>query len=121
MRRDAQLELYQQAIMRWGMDDQLDQMVEELGELIVARSKLRRARDAAQGSDTLDQLAEEVADVLIMADQVRVWIGEERVDKIVDGKLRRLAERLGAGGQMALGLEGPGKGSESGRTSAPTV
>ncbi len=39
-------------------------------------------------------VVEECADVLIMAEQVKMMVGREDVDKIINFKLRRLKTRI---------------------------
>lgn len=45
MERSERDKLYKQAVEKWGEDSQLNQMVEEMAELIVAINKFKRARD----------------------------------------------------------------------------
>lgn len=45
-----------------------------------------------------ENLKEEVADVLIMAEQMRQYIGAETVDKIINAKLQRQLNRIMAEG-----------------------
>lgn len=89
MNRNQTLDVYRAAIEKWGVDGQLDILCEEAAEVVVARSKVRRGKP-----DALMALAEEVADLLICADQIRVYLGEELVDRKIDEKLHRLRKRL---------------------------
>ena len=72
------------AINHFGVENQTKQALQEMGERIV---ELER-----RGTDRFDRdhVAEEVADVIIMANQLRIIYGGERVDEIVDQKLQRL-------------------------------
>lgn len=57
------MNIYEKAVKKWGIEAQLDMLVEECGELIVAIQKCRRGRGATN-------LLEESADVQIMLNQV---------------------------------------------------
>ena len=81
-------EIYQTALSKWGMDSQLDMMVEECAELINAIQKFRRNRIGS--SDVVG----EIADVEIMAGQMRVIFGTDIVDMEKALKLKRLIERI---------------------------
>ena len=59
-------DILQAAINKWGNEAQLDQMIEECAELIVAINHLRRKK-----SDLLPVL-EELADVEIMLEQMSI-------------------------------------------------
>lgn len=70
----------------YGADAQIDQCIEEMAELTVELQHHKRGRE--------HHAAEEIADVLICAQQMRLLIGEERVDAEVRRKVARLQERL---------------------------
>lgn len=74
----------------YGYESQIDQMCEECGEFIVARSKVRRNIPGAW-----DNLKEEVADLSIMVDQMKLIIGEDEINEIRAQKLRRQLTRIG--------------------------
>ena len=85
--------ILKKAIKKYGVQNQLLQACEELGELIQAISKYNR-----KGAVMKDALTEEIADVLIMIWQIQliadidngaVWVREK-------GKLDRLDARLEA-------------------------
>ena len=92
-----------EAKRRWGVDAQLFQTAEEVGELLVALNKWRRSNNllqrpqATQGSFRNQEVLEEAADVLIMLCQVVEMFDADHQDfeAILDTKLRRLAETLG--------------------------
>lgn len=73
----------------YGYESQIDQMCEECGEFIVARSKVRRNIPGAW-----DNLKEEVADLSIMVDQMKLIIGKDEINEIRAQKLRRQLERI---------------------------
>lgn len=67
----------------------MGQLVEECGELIVARNHLKRNRIS------VSEFISEVADVEIMISQMRVLFGDRIIDLAIDEKLTRLAGKLG--------------------------
>jgi len=79
--------LYTQAIHKWGMNAQLDMMVEECAELIQAIQHSKRHRVGRE-------IHEELADVEIMLGQMRCIFDERMIDDSKRWKLERLAERL---------------------------
>ena len=74
----------------YGYTAQSDIMIEECGELVQAICKLRRA----WSDERIANVKEELADVLIMARQLRVMLGSDDVDKIINQKLDRQIERI---------------------------
>jgi len=79
--------IYEDALETWGVELQLNMMIEECAELIQAITYLKR------GGDT-EQLMEELADVIIMTRQMEKMFGHEQVGNAVQGKLQRLQRRL---------------------------
>lgn len=81
-------ELYQQALDTWGEGSQYGMAQEECGELISAINRHFR------GDADSDDVAAEVADVEIMCEQLRILIGDQRVEQHKTEKLDRLEDRL---------------------------
>ena len=81
-------ELYKRVYKRWGLSLEIDMIVEECAELIVAISHWKRGR-AQEGA-----IAEEIADVEIMCEQLRYIFGNEEIDAWKKVKLTRLEERI---------------------------
>lgn len=73
----------------YGYERQREQFVEECSEAILAVQKCKRGKSGA-----FENFKEEVADVLIMAEQMRQFIGTEEIDRIIDAKLHRQIERM---------------------------
>lgn len=73
----------------YGYESQIDQMCEECAEFVVARSKVRRNVPGAW-----DNLIEEVADISIMVDQMKLIIGEDKINSVRAKKLRRQILRI---------------------------
>lgn len=78
-----------QIVRHYTYDQQRDVAVEECAEFIQAVCKCKRSKKGA-----FENLKEEVADVLIMAEQMRQYIGTETVDQIINQKLKRQLDRM---------------------------
>lgn len=74
----------------YGYAAQSDKIIEECAELTQAIMKLRWG----WSDDKLDHVQEELADVLIMARQLRVMLGADDIDEIINQKLDRQIERI---------------------------
>lgn len=70
--------------------------VEECAEAIKAVCKVERAADSSAEvyAEKMSDLIGEVADVLIMAQQMRLYLGAEKVDAEMQRKLDRQIERM---------------------------
>lgn len=79
----------EQIATHYGFFSQADMLCEESAEFMVALNKLRRGNQEAY-----NDIKEEVADVLIMARQMRVLLGYEEIDKIINDKLDRQMRRI---------------------------
>lgn len=90
---DKQEAAIEQITSHYTYDHQRDVAVEECAEFIQAVCKCKRGKKGA-----FENLKEEVADVLIMAEQMRKYIGAETVDKIINAKLQRQLNRIMAEG-----------------------
>jgi NTP pyrophosphatase (non-canonical NTP hydrolase) len=89
-------EVLQRAIDTWGTLAQTDMAIEEMSELTKAILKYRRAYGKAEGSAAEENIREEIADVFIMLAQlVIIFDRDGAVQREIDFKLNRLAERLG--------------------------
>ena len=79
---------YKAALEKWGYDAQLDMVIEECSELILAIQRYRRKR-----CEAID-IQEEIADVEIMLSQMRVLFGDKNIDEFKANKIMRLKERI---------------------------
>ena len=89
MDKEKKLKLYEQAILTWGVQPQLDLFDEEIGELLAAvhKSKRNKVTDA--------DVITELADVSIMVEQLSILFGGyEEFVKEKNYKLERLEKRL---------------------------
>lgn len=91
-----EIEIYEQAISRWGGISQSDMMVEECAELIQALNKFKRAKGDENLSKCWDNILEEIADVEIMLNQMKVLFNRDgkEIQKWKEIKLERLKKRI---------------------------
>lgn len=83
-------------INHYGMDKQLDQLIEECSELIQAICKWKRYGWTDTSIDYLDQLIEEIADVLNIIDQLQLndsFIGAG-IENVKACKVNRQLDRI---------------------------
>lgn len=92
---DKQEAAIRQIVRHYSYSQQREMLIEECAEAIQAAQKCKRYGD----SYSLVQLQGEIADVLIMAEQMRQYIGAETVDKIINAKLQRQLNRIMAEGR----------------------
>ena len=88
MEKEQRIELYKEAIAKWGEDAQVNMLNEECGELITAVAQFRRGRTSHHDVMT------ELADVSIMVEQLATMMNFEDYEKEKDRKLQRLKERV---------------------------
>lgn len=89
------IELYQQAVDKWGILPQKMMVIEECSELIKAICKWYR------GQATDDDLISEMVDVQLMLNQLRVMVNDEsKWDRWWAYKMDRLKDMLGANLEM---------------------
>lgn len=74
----------------YGFTNQANMLCEEAAEFIVSLNKLRRS----VSNIAYVNIKEEVADVLIIARQLRLLLGAEDIDRIVDEELNRQIRRI---------------------------
>lgn len=85
----------QQIVMNYTFEQQRSVFAEECAEAIQAAMKVSRSENSAEAiRQALDNLTSEVADVIIMAQQMRFFLGENKVDKEIEFKLNRQLERI---------------------------
>jgi NTP pyrophosphatase (non-canonical NTP hydrolase) len=80
------------AIQRWGIDAQLEMVIEECLELALALQKLKRQR--GNHAEKVANVIDEIADVKIMIRQAEMIFGQDKVSERVEFKIKRLIERL---------------------------
>ena len=86
MEKQERLELYKEAIGKWGEDAQINMLNEECGELITAVAQFKRGRTSHHDVMT------ELADVFIMVEQIASMMSYDDFEKELDRKLMRLKD-----------------------------
>jgi len=88
-----QIQVLNRAIEKFGFEKQVEMIIEECAELIVALQKLKRDR----GEDYLKKLfnvQDEIADVKIMIRQAEILFEDPIINKRVEFKINRLEKRI---------------------------
>ena len=85
-------EILQEAIKKYGVNNQCDVCIEEMSELTKELLKLRRESTQAGFQKRRENIKEEIADVQIMLDQMRIIFGDTSEQE--GFKVNRLRERL---------------------------
>ena len=79
-----------EAIKVYGKDNQIEMIIEECSELIMALQKNKRYNT----KDTYINVCEEIADVDIMIEQAKMMFDDDLINHIKKQKIERLKERL---------------------------
>lgn len=83
------------AINTYGYDNQMMQTIEESAELIQAINKYFRAVKNQNGiQEAICDMIGEVADCAIMLEQMKIILGYEVVEEVVEAKLKRLEGKI---------------------------
>lgn len=97
MTKEERLKIYDEATQLWGLVAQYDQCIEEMGELIVAINKYKRKvvhGEYASNNEIVENLIEEIADVSMCIEQMKHFVGEERVEKVLDQKMQKFLGQI---------------------------
>ena len=86
MDKESRMNLYKEAINKWGEEAQVNMLNEECGELITAVAQFKRGRTSHHDVMT------ELADVFIMVEQVATMMNYEDFEKELERKLIRLRD-----------------------------
>lgn len=91
--------IYKRIVDTWGIDSQLNMVIEEVGELLQAISKFHRAKNKDEETqiEAYRHLCEEIADVENMVNQMREMFDSELIDKYKKEKLERITKKLDGG------------------------
>lgn len=76
----------------YGFTSQANMLTEEAAEFTVELNKLRRSN-----TNAYNNIKEEVANVLVIALQLRVLLGPEKIDQIMNDKIERQLRRINEG------------------------
>ena len=85
-------EILQEAIKKYGVNNQSDMCIEEMSELTKELLKLRRESTQAGYKKRRKNIKEEIADVQIMLDQMKMIFGDTTGWE--EFKVNRLKERM---------------------------
>ena len=89
----ANSDICKEAIIKFGLEPQARQLMEECGELITATNHFIRHK--GKRSEDIDGFIEELADVIIMITQFCVYFNwTDAVNEVVEDKLLKLSARL---------------------------
>ena len=86
MEKNDRLNLYKEAIEKWGEEAQVNMLNEECGELIAAVAQFRRGRTSYHDVMT------ELADVFIMVEQIATMMNYDDFEKELERKLIKLRD-----------------------------
>lgn len=95
--------VYDEALNKWGLQNQLLVAIEEMSEVQKAITKLVRAGNSKSYTNEeelacFDNLIEEIADATIMLEQLKYYYGmNAEVTEMMDKKILRLKERISNG------------------------
>ena len=97
MTKEERFNLYDQATKKWGTQAQIDQMIEEMAELIVALNKYKRNKFYNEEMDEQklkDDVFTELADVDICLEQMINFFGEQETLKAKEFQLNRFKKEI---------------------------
>jgi len=96
MNKEERIECYKKAIDKWGMTSQYDQLIEEMAELTLALCKLKRAENniAQKKQGVIENVIEEMADVKMCLEEMEYVLGEEKVDTMLETKMKKFIGQL---------------------------
>lgn len=86
MEKNDRLNLYKEAIEKWGEEAQVNMLNEECGELIAAVAQFKRGRTSHHDVMT------ELADVFIMVEQIASMMSYDDFEKELERKLVKLRD-----------------------------
>jgi NTP pyrophosphatase (non-canonical NTP hydrolase) len=86
MEKNDRLNLYKEAIEKWGEEAQVNMLNEECGELIAAVAQFKRGRTSHHDVMT------ELADVFIMVEQIAAMMSYDDFEKELERKLIKLRD-----------------------------
>lgn len=89
--------LLHQAINKWGVEAQMEMVIEECLELALALQKLKRKRGNLE--EKTKAVVDEIADVRIIIEQAIIMFSDpnNEIQQRIDFKMNRLKERLEEG------------------------
>lgn len=95
MTKEERYNLYDRAIKIWGDEAQYNQLIEEMAELTVASSKMRRQMHGEyKNIDIESNFKEEICDVFMCLELFIKAYGEEELNKIFEQKLLKFKGQI---------------------------
>ena len=97
MTKEERLKMYDEATKKWGWPAQIDQMIEESAELIVALNKYKRMAFCNEKMDEqqlYNNLFIELADVTICLEQMTNYFGEDKVEEKIKSQLQKFESQI---------------------------
>ncbi len=95
MRYEINPEILKMAINKFGVEPQIDMIIEECLELALALQRLKRKRGNPEDKEFA--VIDEIADVTIMLEQAKIIFSQERINDRVRFKMERLCKRIEEG------------------------
>lgn len=83
------LKLYKDCVEFWGIERQLRMLQEECAEVILEASHYLRPRKRRTKN-----LIEELADAQLMINQIKMFVGEDKVNDMIDKKSDYIKDKL---------------------------
>jgi len=100
MTPEQETKILASAINTFGINAQLEMVVEECAELIHAIKKYKRGAPTPAGTlYLLEKMYGEMADVEIMGDQMRIYFGDMDINAHRENKLKELAKLIAESGK----------------------
>ena len=92
-------DILNQATDSWGRRMQIEKMIEECGELIVALQKFKYIYsepppDVVDVRRMIRNVIDEIADVTIMMQQAELIFGEKEIQDVINFKMNRLSIKI---------------------------
>ena len=78
----------------YGFPHQANILIEETSELVKELCKYNRATTVVEKQKLYERIEEEIADVEIMLEQMRVFLGNDKIDAYKTAKIERQLERI---------------------------
>lgn len=97
MTHEERIKVYDEATKLWGLVAQYDQCIEEMAELTVAINKYKRKvlyKEYASNPEIEKNLIEEIADASMCLEQMRYFVGEEKVEKVLEEKMQKFVGQI---------------------------
>ena len=88
---DSLMSASKQAIEKWGVEAQIQQMIEESSELICELARIKR-----EGRTSPEQITEEMVDCYIMIHEMICVFGDDLFKSMFDKKMDRFIKKLNA-------------------------